>query len=99
MKDHDLVCTDPTGEYRLIEAKGSSENTAIFGNVFYECTGQIMQRMQDRQAKYGMAFPADLRFVRQDRKIAQWVRSLLHLHYLFVNEDESVSIIAPEDDF
>src|SRR5260370_40348995 len=97
VKDHDLVCTAPTGERWLIEVKGSPENADNFGNNFYECSGQILQRMQDSQARYVMAFPADPRFVRQGRKVAKWVRSLVHLHYLFVYEDASVSIFTPED--
>lgn len=91
----DLLCAhSETGERWLIEAKGV---TSAIGLDFRIGLGQLVQRMTDAPAKYGIAVPDVERFLNQCRLVGTWVRERLGLHWLVVSQDGSVRTVSPGD--
>jgi len=92
----DLVCCHPTTGIRwLIEAKGA---TSSIGLDFRTGLGQVGQRMNDPTVNYGLALPKDERFLSQCRTVSRRVREALRLHWLVVDPDGSITILAPDQD-
>jgi hypothetical protein len=89
----DLLCTHPvTGEAWHIEAKGK---TTAIGLDFRTCLGQLLQRMNQRHVKHGIALPDMAQYKAQTDLVSPWVVERLGLHWLFVAEDGTVSIVSP----
>jgi hypothetical protein len=92
----DLVCIKPNTEDKwVIEAKGLTEDVGL---DFKTGLGQIVQRMDSQDAKYAIAVPSIDKFINQCRIIRPWVRKLLQLYWLFVDEDGQISIYSPNDE-
>ena len=92
----DLICSHPeTGKRWLIEAKGV---TSSIGLDFRTGLGQVIQRMNEPTANYGLALPRDDRFLTQCRNVSRRVREALSLHWLVVSPDGSVTIVPPDQD-
>lgn len=91
----DLVCHSvERGERWVIEAKGQ---TGAVGLDFRTGLGQVLQAMGDPSYLYGVAVPNTPQFIAQCRKVSEWVRSALRLHWLLVESDGSVTVIKPEE--
>jgi formylglycine-generating enzyme required for sulfatase activity len=90
----DLVCRNgERGQRWIIEAKG--QTTAV-GLDFRTGLGQLLQAMQDPGAFYGMAVPNTSAYIKQCRKVSDWVRQILRLHWLLIDQDGTVRIIPPD---
>jgi len=92
----DYVALHPISKERwVIEAKGESK---AIGTDFNTCIGQIIKRMDLRDAKYAIAIPETNQYLIQIKSIKPWVRNVLQLHWILVNSDGDVKIIAPNDE-
>jgi len=93
--DPDLACTHPeTGVSWVIEAKGL---TSDVGLDFRTGLGQIIQRMTVPGNRYAVAIPDLHSFVSQCRKVPDWVRAALGLHWLVVASDGTVREYQPDE--
>jgi hypothetical protein len=89
----DLRCTHPvTRDAWHIEAKGK---TTAIGLDFRTCLGQLLQRMNQRHIRYGIALPDMLQYRAQTDQVSPWVVERLGLYWLFVTEDGTVKIESP----
>jgi len=71
-----------TGEKWRIEAKGFTSNVGL---DFRTGLGQLIQRMDDPNANYGIAIPNIPSYIRQVEQIRPWVRKKFELHVLVVS--------------
>jgi hypothetical protein len=83
-----------TGELWRIEAKGLTGNVGL---DFRTGLGQLIQRMDDPNAHYGMAIPNFPSYLNQVRQIQPWVREKFQLHIWVVYKDGSVHCFAPDN--
>ena len=91
----DFACKHPvTHEQWLIEAKGK---TTQVGLDFRTGLGQLVQRIQTNESKYGLAFPNIPVFLNQSKLVSPWVRSQLQLYWLVVTEQGNLQILSPTD--
>lgn len=89
----DLLCTHPaTGDAWHIEAKGK---TTAIGLDFRTCLGQLLQRMSQQHVRHGIALPDMPQYRNQTDQVSPWVVERLGLHWLFIGENGSVSIVHP----
>ena len=92
----DLVCIDKQGQDKwVIEAKGK---TSSIGLDFRTGLGQLLQGMRETGINYAIAVPEIHQFTTQARKLAPWLRKLLNLHIIFVNEDGQLRFVSPGAD-
>lgn len=90
----DLVCSNSELKQRwIIEAKGQ---TADVGLDFRTGLGQLLQAMRDQEAFYGLAVPDIPQYLAQCKKVSDWVRRALRLHWLLVQSDGSLRIVSPD---
>lgn len=89
----DLV-VERDDERWVIEAKGE---TQAVGLDFRTGLGQLLQAMDEEDARYALAVPDTSAFRRQMEATPRRVRTLLGLHFLVVGEDGSVEIRLPDD--
>ncbi len=93
----DLVCIcDSNCRKWIIEAKGK---TTAIGLDFRTGIGQLVQRMNEQGINYAIAVPEIDQFIMQCSKISKWVRELLNIHFILVDEQSNVRIILPHEDF
>ncbi len=91
----DLCCSHPgTNERWVIEAKGE---TADRGLDFRTGLGQLIQAMDDRSYRFGIAVPDTKGFRYQLAKVPQWVRQALGINWLLVDESGSVRTLGPDE--
>ena len=57
----DIDARGPTGRV-LVEAKGDAPTPQMQGNYFLHALGELLQRMDDPDAAYGLALPDNPRF-------------------------------------
>lgn len=89
----DLLCSHPKcGDAWHIEAKGV---TTAIGLDFRTCLGQLLQRMSQQHVKHGIALPDMPQYRAQTAQVSPWVADRLGLHWLFVADDGTVSIVCP----
>jgi len=89
----DLLCSHPAcGDAWHIEAKGV---TTAIGLDFRTCLGQLLQRMSQQHVKHGIALPDMPQYRVQTAQVSPWVVDRLGLHWLFVADDGTVSIVCP----
>lgn len=73
----------------IIEAKGEGSRRQMLGNYFLQALGQIILRMGDPGAEYGIAFPAHPSYIELVLKIPTRVRQALRLDFYFVRRADS----------
>jgi hypothetical protein len=84
----DFACEHPkAGVSWVIEAKGL---TSAVGLDFRTGLGQLLQRMTIRDVHYGIAIPEIPQFLAQCRRVPQWVRESLNLHWVIVRDSGEV---------
>ncbi|MCG7639684.1 hypothetical protein F0261_17915 [Alteromonas sp. 07-89-2] len=89
----DLVCKHPiNGDTWYIEAKGL---TSQVGLDFRTCIGQLVQRMKVQSSFYAIALPNIEKFREQALLVAPYVRESLNLHWIFVHENQSLTVLSP----
>lgn len=92
----DLVCVKNQDQDKwIIEAKGK---TSDIGLDFRTGLGQLLQGMREHGVNYALAMPEIQQFTAQARKLAPWLREVLNLHLIFVNETGQLRFVSPEDD-
>lgn len=94
-RDHvDWVCKHPeSGDLWIIEAKGETTST---GSDFRTCLGQLVQAMNETNAKYGIAIPATQKYYKQLLNVKSWVRKTLNLHWILINKSGQINILDPD---
>lgn len=89
----DLLCSHPKRFERWhIEAKGK---TSQIGLDFRTCLGQLVQQIREDDVHYGVALPNLPEFERQVSLVNPRVTEGLHIHWLLVSADGSVSVRSP----
>jgi hypothetical protein len=79
----DIVAT--SGNSRIvIEAKSEGASRQALGNNFLQVLGQILQRMSDDAAQYGVGLPAHASYIELVLKLPRRVRQSLRLDFYFV---------------
>jgi hypothetical protein len=93
----DLVCRDvKRGQKWIIEVKGQTSAVRL---DFRTGLGQLLQDMQDPKALYDLAVPNIPAFVEQCRRVSDWVRQTLYLHWLLIESDGEVTMIPADEAF
>lgn len=82
-----------TGMRWVIEAKGDTKQNS--GLDFKTGLGQLVLRMSDADANYGIAVPDLPRFQDLCASFPERVRASLNIHWLFVDAGAHVCIVAP----
>jgi len=89
----DLLCNRPgTAECWHIEAKG---RTSQPGLDFRTCLGQLVQRIREKDTRYGIALPDIPQYTSQINTMSAWVIEALGIHWLLVSPDKSVRMVSP----
>lgn len=87
-------------ERMVIEAKGEGSGDAMRVNYFLGALGELLQRMDSPDARYGLAISAHRQFVGLIVRLPFWVRTHLNLHFMLVRPVSShqfdVGIVRPE---
>ena len=91
--DIDLVCRHPqTNERWQIEAKGK---TSSCGLDFRTCLGQLVQRINDGETRYGIALPDIPQFRAQIQATSEWAVARLGISWFLVSQDGAVEMLTP----
>lgn len=85
----DIIATRADQRW-LIECKGSGSLAPMQNNYFVGVLGEIIQRMNDPQAKHSVAFPNLRKFRRLWAELPKHAKSTLQVTALFVSRDGSV---------
>jgi hypothetical protein len=88
----DLAFIDESGERWVIEAKGETSDTGL---DFRTGLGQLLQGMSEPKTRYALAMPDTPRFERQRARVPGWVRVVLGLHWILVDEDGELVVLPP----
>lgn len=94
----DLIAEKPNEKW-FVEAKGT---TAAAGTDFNTALGQLLKWMSSPEYIYAIAVPRHGKYQRQCNLLSPYVRTLLKLRILVVDESGAVTVITPEqsiDDF
>jgi hypothetical protein len=76
------------GERRLlIEAKGDAPTPQQQGTYFLGALGELVQRMIDPDAEYGLALPDNARYRGLVQRLPDLAAERLHLHVFFVTRE------------
>jgi hypothetical protein len=78
------------GERWVIEAKGEVDSPQQQGNYFLLALGELVQRMDEPTAQYGLALPDNSRYRGLVDRLPTLARQRLNLAVLFVRPDGSV---------
>ena len=68
----------------ILEAKGEGTQNAMFNNFFVSVLGEILQRMNEQAAEYGIALPAHRKFARLIEELSDTPRFVLRLNFYLV---------------
>ena len=89
-------------EQLIVEAKGEGSLDPMYNNYFLGALGELLQRMEGPQARYGLAFPAHRKFVRLAAELSPWVRARLQLWFYFAKPASDgtalVGVLMPPGD-
>jgi len=77
------------GRRLVIETKREGAYRQMLGNYFLNALGEILQRMSDTSASYGIALPAHASYVELVLKLPKRVREALQLDFYFVRSRET----------
>lgn len=73
----------------VVEAKGEGSRRQMLGNYFLQALGQIILRMEDSNAEYGIAFPAHPSYIELVLKVPRQVRQALRLDFYFARRADT----------
>ena len=85
----DIVATGPEGRL-VIEAKGAVSRPAQQQNYFLGALGELIQRMDTADARYGLALPDRPQYRGLVNRLPQHARDLMRLLVFFVKADGTV---------
>jgi hypothetical protein len=83
------------GRRWIIEAKGCGSLDAMRVNYFLSVLGELLQRMNDADARYSIALPAMKQFRRLWERLPELAKSRTKISVLFVNSSGGVEELAP----
>lgn len=72
----------------VIEAKGEGTRSPMFNNFFVGVLGEVLQRMNDNAAEYGIALPAHRKYARLIEELSDTPRFTLRLNFYLVRPSE-----------
>jgi len=78
-----------SGRKLVLEAKGEGSYRQMLGNYFLQALGEILQRMSDSSASYGIAFPAHPSYIELVLNLPKRVREALQLDFYFVKPSDN----------
>lgn len=70
----------------VVEAKGEGSRYQMRRNYFSIVMGQLLQRMDDPDKKYGIGLPAFKQFTTLAIKTPEWIKKQLNLNLFFVKK-------------
>ena len=76
-------------ERLLIEAKGDAPTPQMQGNYFLNAIGELVQRMMDPNAEYGLAFPDVPRYRGLVERLPDHALDVLRLHAFLVGVQDN----------
>jgi hypothetical protein len=86
----------------VLEAKGEGSRQPMRVNYFVGALGELVQRMDAPDVRYGLALPAHRQFVALALKLSPWVRRQLNLSIYFVRPTDEfsaeVGVILPDNE-
>ncbi len=83
--EHGIDIEARRGDQRMmLESKGEGSRSAMRVNYFLGALGELLQRMDTPDARYGLALPAHRQLVRLVLKLPHWVRLRLQLCFYLV---------------
>ena len=89
------------GERLVIEAKGEGSLQPMRVNYFLGALGELLQRMDSPDDRYGLALPAHRQFMGLVLRLPVWVRQRLQLSFYFVRPSAPdaalVALLPPPD--
>jgi hypothetical protein len=88
-KGIDILATK-NNEHWIIEVKGGGSLTQMRGNYFLAVLGEILQRMENRNTKYSIAFPAMQRYKKLWDNLPQLAKERLNITCFFVDKENNV---------
>jgi hypothetical protein len=91
----DFACVDVAGRRWLIEAKGETRD---IGLDFRTGLRQLLQGAPSPGWTLALAMPDTPGFARQRNRTPEWIRDALHLHWMLVQDDGSVTVEPPNSD-
>ncbi|MDQ2786537.1 MAG: MarR family transcriptional regulator [Chloroflexota bacterium] len=87
---HGIDIAASRGDERLIlEAKGEGSRNPMRVNYFLGALGELLQRMESPNVRYGIAVPAHRQFVGLILRLPIWVRSHLNLCFYLVRQTDA----------
>jgi hypothetical protein len=78
----------------LIEAKGDAPTPQMQGNYFLGALGELVQRMADPDAQYGLALPDNRRYRGLAERLPDLVVRRLRLRFYFVTRKDASFVVA-----
>jgi len=88
-KGVDITATKDN-QHWIIEVKGEGSRTQMRGNYFLSALGEILQRMENKNNKYSIAFPAMQRYKKLWDNLPQLVKERLNITCFFVDKECNV---------
>lgn len=91
------VGAEKEGKILLVEAKGEDRGLGGTAEMNFQVgLGQLMSRMQHKEAEYGLAFPLTENFIRVLRKYhGTFAFEKLEIYLIPVSSDGSCQLISP----
>lgn len=91
------IRADRQSQQLLIEAKGEAANPPQQVNYFLNALGELVQRMSEPAARYGLALPDHPQYRGLVRRLpdATWTR--LNLFVLFVDRNDRSTVTASDN--
>ncbi|GAA4570296.1 hypothetical protein [Planotetraspora kaengkrachanensis] len=85
-------------EHLYLEAKGEAGNPAQQANYFIGALGELVQRLRDPTAKYGLALPDNPQFRRLAERLPPLAHERLNLVVMFVDRQDKSTITLLQKD-
>ena len=86
------------GEHLYLEAKGEATNSAQQANYFIGALGELVQRLRDPTARYGLALPDNQQFRRLAERLPPLAHERLNLVIMFVDRQDKSTITLLQKD-
>jgi hypothetical protein len=73
----------------IVEAKGEGSRNEMFNNFFIGILGELLQRMSEPAAEYGVALPAHRKYARLIEELSDNVRFVLRMNFYLVRPSDN----------
>jgi hypothetical protein len=89
------ILASGAAERWVVEAKGAVASDQQQGNYFLGALGELVQRMDDPDARYALALPDNRRYRGLVARLPELARMRFNLTILFVSDDGQVTEVLP----